>query len=72
METKRSPLRSRKDPELPQRKSRKFFKAENSRAFNPWLEKWAAPVLRRYSGMKNLLGSHPDDSVLPFVKTPDF
>jgi hypothetical protein len=35
------------------------------------LETMADPALSPYSGMKNLLGSRPDDSVLPFVKTPD-
>ena len=71
METKLFPLRSRKGPELSQEMSRRLFQAVTSERSLPELETMADPALSPYSGMKNLLGSRPDDSVLPFVKTPD-
>ena len=71
METKRSLLRSRTSPGLSLEKSRSLFQAEKYRESHPESETMASPTLSPYSGKKNLLGSRPDDSVLPFVKTPD-
>ena len=71
MKTKLVPLRCRKGPELSQGVSRSLFQAVTSQRYLPMLETMADPALSPYSGMKNLLGSRPNDSVLPFVKTPD-